>query len=179
MVSSFSFVNGVMNPPIRAILWSPLRFLLDGSLIRITYIGRKSGRRYSLVTMYARFGNELIVVVAQPKKKRWWRNFHESTPADVRLKGKRYTCVAQLLGKDVERITPRLEAYWTKHPSAARLYGYRRGEDGKFSSEDLARAAKDAVMVAFELPPGQERDARGRAAFRTEDVKAVEKGGAT
>jgi hypothetical protein len=152
MVSSFSFVNGVMNPPIRAILWSPLRFLLDGSLIRITYTGRRSGHRYSLVTMYARFGNELVVVVAQPEKKKWWRNFHEKAPAEVRLKGKRYTCVAQFLGKDLTRIVPRLEAYWSKHPSAARLYGFRRGEDGKFNGEDIAKAARQAVMIAFELP---------------------------
>ena len=151
MVSSFSFVNGVMNPPIRAILWSPLHFLLDGSLIRITYTGRRSGHRHSLVTMYTRFGDELVVVVAQPEKKQWWRNFHEKTPADVRLKGKRFTCVAQFLGKDVARIIPRLEAYWAKHPSAARLYGFRRGEDGKFSDEDIAKAAKHAVIVVFEL----------------------------
>jgi len=152
MVSSFSFVNSVMNPPIRAILWSPLHFLLDGSLIRITYTGRKSGHAHSLVTMYARFGNELVVVVAQPEKKQWWRNFRERTPTDVRLKGKRYTCVAQFLGKDVTKIAPRLEAYWAKHPSAARLYGFRRGEDGKFNGEDIAKAAREAVMVVFELP---------------------------
>jgi hypothetical protein len=152
MVSSFSFVNGVMNPPLRAILWSPLHFLLDGNLIRITYTGRRSGHRFSLVTMYARFGNELIVLVEQPEKKKWWRNFHEKAPADVRLRGQRYTCVAQLLEKDLTRIVPRLEAYWSKHPSAARLYGFRRGEGGKFNGEDIARAARQAIMVVFELP---------------------------
>jgi len=152
MASSFSFVNRVMNPPLRAVLWSPLRFLLDGSLIRITYTGRRSGHRYSLVTMYARFGNELVVVVAQPEKKKWWRNFHEKAPADVRLRGQRYTCDARLLEKEPTRRIPRLEAYWSKHPSAARLYGFRRGKDGKFNGEDIAKAARQAVMVVFELP---------------------------
>ena len=155
MASGFSFVNGVMNPPIRAILWSPLHFLLDGSLISLTYTGRRSGRKFSLVTMYARFGNELIVLVAQPEKKKWWRNFHEKTLADVRFKGQRYAFAAQLLRTDPSRVVPRLEAYYSKHPSAARLYGFRRGKDGKFNSEDMAKAAEQAVMVVFELTSGE------------------------
>jgi len=152
MASGFSFVNGVMNPPIRAILRTPLRFLLDGSLIALTYTGRRSGRRFSLVTMYAKFGNELIVLVAQPEKKKWWRNFHEKALVDVRFKGQRYTCAAQLLRTDPSSVVPRLEAYYSKHPSAARLYGFRKGKDGKFNSEDMAKAAEQAVMVVFELP---------------------------
>jgi hypothetical protein len=108
--------------------------------------------------MYAQFGNELIVLVGQPEKKKWWRNFHEKSFADVRFKGRRYTCAAQLLGTDPSSVVPRLEAYCSKHPSSARLYGLRKGEDGRFNSEDIARAAKQAVMVVFELPSGDAPD---------------------
>jgi len=152
MSSGLSFVNGVVNPPIRAILRSPLRFLLDGSLISLTYTGRRSGHRFSLVTMYAPFGNELIVVVGQPEKKKWWRNFRQNSLADVRFKGRKYICAAHLLEKDPSSLAPRFEAYCCKHPSTARLYGFRKGSDGKFKSEDITKAAEQSVMVVFELP---------------------------
>jgi hypothetical protein len=151
MVSAFSFPNHVMNPPIRLILGSPLRFLLDGNLIAITYTGRRSGRRFSLVTMYAESGKELLVVVAQPEKKKWWRNFREKASADVLFKGRRFACVAQVPERDSASIIPRLEAYCSRHPSLARSYKLRREKDGKFNSEDTARAAEDVVMVVFEL----------------------------
>ena len=153
MVSAFSFPNRVMNPPIRLILRSPLRFLLDGNLIALAYTGRRSGRKFSLVTMYAEFGKELLVVVAQAEKKKWWRNFHEKASADVLCKGRRFTCAAQVPRRDPAEIVPRLEAYCSRHPSSVRLFGLRREKDGKFNSEDLARAAADVVMVVFELPP--------------------------
>jgi len=152
MASGFSFVNGVMNPPIRAILRSPLRFLLDGNLISLTYTGRRSGHRFSLVTMYTKHDNELIVVVGQPEKKKWWRNFRENSFADVRFKGRKYTCAAQTLEKDPSSIAPRFEAYCCKHPSTAHLYGFRKGSDGKFKSEDIAIVAEQSVMVVFALP---------------------------
>jgi len=161
MASGFSFVNGVMNPPIRAILRSPLRFLLDGNLISLTYTGRRSGHRFSLVTMYAQFDNELIVVVGQPEKKNWWRNFREKALADVRFKGRKCTCAAQLLEKDPSNVVPRLEAYCCKHPSTARLYGFRKGSDGKFNSEDIAKASERSVMVVFELPSREAPPAEG------------------
>jgi hypothetical protein len=104
--------------------------------------------------MYAQFGNELIVLVGQHEKKKWWRNFHGKGFADVRFKGQRFTCAAQLFGTDPSKAVPRLEAYCSKHPSSARVYGFRKGDDGRFNSEDIARAAKQVVMVVFELPSG-------------------------
>ena len=153
MVTAFSFPNHVINPLIRLILRSPLRFLLGDNLIAITYSGRRSGHKFSLVAMYAEFGKELLVVVAQPEKKKWWRNFHEKASADVIFKGRRFACAGQVPKRDPARIVPRLEAYCSRHSSSARIFKLRREKDGKFNSEDLARAAKDVVMVVFELPP--------------------------
>ena len=143
-----------MNPLIRIILRSPLHFLLDGNLIAISYTGRRSGRRFSLVTMYAEFGKELLVIVAQPEKKKWWRNFHEKASADVLFKGQRFTCVAQVPERDRAGNVPRLEAYFSRHPFSARISKVRREKDGKLNSEDVARAAESVIMVVFELSPG-------------------------
>ena len=148
MVSLFSVVNSL----VRMILRSPLHSLLDRNLIGITYAGRTSGRRFSLVAQYAQFGSQLLVVVGEPERKNWWRNFQEQASADVLLRGQWLTCVARIPREDSERMVPRLEAYCSKFPGSARLYGLRQGKDGKFSSEEIAEAAKDIVMVVFELP---------------------------
>jgi hypothetical protein len=148
MVSLFSVVNSL----VRMILRSPLHSLLDGNLIGITYTGRRSGRRFSLVTQYAQFGNQLLVIVGEPERKNWWRNFQGKSAAEVLLRGQWLTCAAQIPGEDSERMAPRLEAYCSKFPGSARLYGLRQGKDGKFSSEEMAEAAKDIVMVVFGLP---------------------------
>jgi hypothetical protein len=55
-------------------------------------------------------------------------------------------------------MVPRLDAYCSKHPSSARVYGFKKGQDGKFKSEDIAKAAEQAVMVVFELPPSETSD---------------------
>jgi len=153
MVSSFSVANGVLNPIVRSLLRSPLRSLVDGSLMAIYYTGRRSGRGFSLVTMYARSGDQLIVVVGEAEKKKWWRNFRERTPATVLVRGEKLACDGQILRDDPRKVQS-FAAYCAKHPGAASLSGLKRGKDGTFNSEEMAKAARDAVMVVFDLPPG-------------------------
>jgi hypothetical protein len=153
MVSVFSFVNRVVNPLVRFALWSPFHSLLDGSLISITYTGRRSGRRFSLVTQYAQSDNQLVVVVGEPEKKKWWRNFRERTPVKIRLRGRLIACAAQTPRNDLVGTTARLVAYCSKFPRLARLHGLGPGKDGRFGGEEMAKAATDVVMVVFELPP--------------------------
>jgi hypothetical protein len=141
-----------MNPLVRTVLRSPFHSLLDGSLIGVSYTGRRSGRRFSLVTQYAQSGSQLIVVVGEPERKNWWRNFREQASAEVLLRGQRLPCTAQIPSKDYSTRVPELLAYCSRFPRAASLHGLKPGKDGKFSDEEVARAAEDTVMVVFELP---------------------------
>lgn len=49
--------------------------LVGGSIAQIAYTGRKSGKTFSLPVSYTRKNDELLVRVAMPEKKNWWRNF--------------------------------------------------------------------------------------------------------
>jgi hypothetical protein len=49
--------------------------LMGKGFVVITYVGRRSGRTFSTPVNYRRKGNELIIGVALPDKKSWWRNF--------------------------------------------------------------------------------------------------------
>ncbi|NMD57418.1 MULTISPECIES: hypothetical protein [Tsukamurella] len=48
---------------------------LGKSMVTISYTGRKSGKRFSLPVAYQRRGDEVVIGVAMPEQKQWWRNF--------------------------------------------------------------------------------------------------------
>lgn len=58
------------------------------SMVLITYTGRKSGKTFSLPVAFRQKGNELLIGVAMPDKKNWWRNFlDEGDQVTVKLQG--------------------------------------------------------------------------------------------
>jgi hypothetical protein len=44
-------------------------------LVKIRYVGRRSGKTVELPVGYRRSGNDIIIGVAAPDAKTWWRNF--------------------------------------------------------------------------------------------------------
>jgi hypothetical protein len=49
--------------------------LVRRGLIVIRYQGRKSGKTFELPVGYRRTGDTIVIGVAMPDKKAWWRNF--------------------------------------------------------------------------------------------------------
>ncbi|GAA4390199.1 nitroreductase/quinone reductase family protein [Tsukamurella soli] len=48
---------------------------LGGSMAVLSYTGRRSGKAVSLPVSYRRRGDDVVVGVAMPDQKSWWRNF--------------------------------------------------------------------------------------------------------
>ena len=44
-------------------------------LVVIRYVGRRSGKTFEIPVGYRRSGDDLIIGVASPDAKNWWRNF--------------------------------------------------------------------------------------------------------
>jgi hypothetical protein len=65
------------NIAVGAVLRSPIRGLLSGTTLLVRYEGRRSGRRVTIPTQYARVGNDLVIMVGGAGTKSWWRNFRE------------------------------------------------------------------------------------------------------
>jgi deazaflavin-dependent oxidoreductase (nitroreductase family) len=86
-----------LNPLIAGVLRSPLHPLLSPGLLLLTVTGRHSGRRYSIPVGYQRDGNDLVVMVSEARRKRWWRNYHEPGPVSVRLRGQDRSGRAELV----------------------------------------------------------------------------------
>jgi hypothetical protein len=59
-----------------ALLYAPVLGRLVGrGLTKIRYVGRRSGKTVELVVGYRRSGEDVIIGVAAPDAKTWWRNF--------------------------------------------------------------------------------------------------------
>jgi hypothetical protein len=59
-----------------ALLDAPVLGRLVGrGLTKIRYVGRRSGKTVELIVGYRRAGDDIIIGVATPDAKTWWRNF--------------------------------------------------------------------------------------------------------
>jgi deazaflavin-dependent oxidoreductase (nitroreductase family) len=94
--ASASLTRHLANPPLRAVLRSPLHRVCSGSLLVLSYTGRHSGKWYSIPLQYAVAGDELVLVAAHASDKAWWRNFAEAAPVTITLGGHRRRAVAEL-----------------------------------------------------------------------------------
>ncbi|MCX2929599.1 hypothetical protein ORI20_04890 [Mycobacterium sp. CVI_P3] len=57
-------------------------------LTTISYTGRRSGRTTTLPVGYRRRGQDILIGVAMPDRKTWWRNFTgEGAPLSILLSG--------------------------------------------------------------------------------------------
>jgi hypothetical protein len=72
-----------VNHMITGLLHSPLHGLLDPGICELRYTGRRTGRTVALPVMYARYGEQFVVVVGDAADKRWWRTFTRPYPVEV------------------------------------------------------------------------------------------------
>ena len=78
-------VNRLVTPLLQLPVIGPA---LRGSMVELRYTGRRSGKPVSLVVGYQRKGDDLLIGVAMPDSKTWWRNFHpDGGPITVVLDG--------------------------------------------------------------------------------------------
>ena len=68
-----------------ALLDAPLFGRIVGKgLVKIRYVGRRSGNRVELPVGYRRTGSGIVIGVAAPEAKTWWRNFlDDGAPIEV------------------------------------------------------------------------------------------------
>ncbi|NUS42756.1 MAG: hypothetical protein HOQ24_03540 [Mycobacteriaceae bacterium] len=61
---------------------------LGDAVTEISYVGKKSGRTITTPVSVRRSGEDVVIGVAAPDMKTWWRNFlGEGAPITVRLDG--------------------------------------------------------------------------------------------
>ena len=105
----FAILNRTGNRVVSLALHLPVLQGVAGSrLALVTVTGRRSGRRFTFPVAYRREGADRVVIdVAFPGRKRWWRNLRDPAPVDLRLAGETRTGLAQSI--ESERYGVRVE----------------------------------------------------------------------
>ncbi|MEU4237066.1 nitroreductase/quinone reductase family protein [Actinoplanes sp. NPDC026619] len=87
-LSRLRFVK-VVNGCVARLTVSPRWGRLVGrGIAMLTYTGRKSGRTFTIPIGYRRTADGILITVAMPDSKTWWRNFlRDGGPLSVRLDG--------------------------------------------------------------------------------------------
>jgi deazaflavin-dependent oxidoreductase (nitroreductase family) len=134
-----------INPVVRTLLRSPLHPLLSGSVLLITFTGRRTGRHYTTPVRYVRSG-ESIRCFSSPETL-WWRNLRGGAQVRLRIAGMERDYSASAIQGDPVRILAALREYLALFPQDAAYHSIARNRDGSLSPADLERAAHEAVVV--------------------------------
>jgi hypothetical protein len=130
------------NPFVRAVLRSPFHRLASGSLVLVTF-ARGDGSERVIPVMYEAVDGRWVTLASAPERKRWWRAFRHGAPATLLVAGTAVAVEGRLLEGDEARDA--LGAWVRRFPRGAGPLGLGRDP----SSDDLARAAEGAAVVAF------------------------------
>jgi deazaflavin-dependent oxidoreductase (nitroreductase family) len=136
-----------LNPLVAAVLRSPLHWLLSPGLLLITVTGRKTGRSYTIPVGYHRDGDAIVILVAEPASKRWWRNYRTSGPIALNLRGRRIVATASVLPPASDEYRRRVEASFRRSALIGRLFGIRFDAAAGLSGADLSDLADRLVVV--------------------------------
>jgi F420H(2)-dependent quinone reductase len=137
------------NVVVRLLLRSPLHFLLSDGLLLLTYMGRKSGKQYTIPVAYAREGDVVTVFTYHA----WWKSLLGGAPVVVEIKRHRFHGRAEVIWNDEKALATELLAYLKKHPKAAQGYNIPLDAKGQPDPDAVRQAAQFMVMVRISLAP--------------------------
>lgn len=112
----------IANTVVGAILQSPLHRVMSSKLVLIRYQGDHTGTEYTLPVQYADTHNGLVVMVARPDTKTWWRNFTTMGQVRVLVAGAWVPMTAHALrgSEDPDAVTPLLRSYASRFPNVVK-----------------------------------------------------------
>ena len=139
----------VVNPLMRALLRSPLHGLVSGSLLLITFTGRRSGREYTTPVGYEEHDGTLYVTSQTDRV--WWKNLRGGADVTVRLRGEIREGRADVI-EDDGTVADYVLGFVERHglEGTGRL-GLSFRDDEVPDRETLAAGLADTVVVQIEL----------------------------
>ena len=138
----------VMNPIMKGLLRSPLHRLLSGTLMLITYTGRKTGKQYTIPIGYFVWGEGELMSFSSA---RWWTNLRGGTPVTLLLKGRRVQAVPTVIEKR-EAVIDTLEEFIKRlGPRAARRLPIGLPRYRESTRDDLRNVPRGIALVHFQL----------------------------
>ena len=147
-MKSYRLISILLNPVVELILRSPFRFLLPKNWVVLTYTGRKTHKKHSLIFHVAQYKDEFIVVPGCfGELPTWWRNFRKESPVDLLQEGKTMECFARAIEHNETVAAPRLAEY-VRHFHADRI-GITADTTEEMFNKLVTAAAKTYPIVAI------------------------------
>ncbi|KAB1196649.1 MULTISPECIES: nitroreductase/quinone reductase family protein [Haloferax] len=132
------------NPFLRWLLRSPFHPLASRWFVLLSYVGPKSGRRYTFPVAYARDGDGVVVVTPKADSN-WWKNFRTPTTCRLWYRGARRAAVgAVVTGEGAIEL---LDTYASTHGYVARSLGV--SDEPEEYRTSLEETAKTLAVVRF------------------------------
>lgn len=130
------------------LLRSPFHRLISGSILLITYTGRRSGSQFSAPLNYVRDGKTLWVTSVHERT--WWRNFREEYPIQVLLEREEIGGYGQAI-TETEKLIKAFNEFFRLSPSSARIFKVDLEDSGTPNQEDLERIITERVLVRIQI----------------------------
>lgn len=138
---------GAMPPWLnRTMIWllrSPFHRMVSGSVMLITFTGRKSGKRYTIPVSYTQQGEAIIAFTHSD----WAKNLRNGAAVTLRLQGRDVQGVAHAITNDPATILPYLRIHLRQLTRDLRFYHVRLDANGQPDEADLAKAAETSVLI--------------------------------
>lgn len=139
-------VPPALNKTMKFVLRSPLHKVVSGSILLVTFTGRKSGKTYTTPVSYSRKGDQVMIFTHA----NWWKNLRGGAPVKLRLQGKDVPGTAEPV-TDKAAIADELFAHLKQTPFDAKYYNVSFDEQGDPIKEDIEKAVETVIMVRVEL----------------------------
>lgn len=97
----------LMNPIMKALLRSRLHRLVSGTLMLLTYQGRKTGKWHTNPVGYFEWDKDELMAFTSG---RWWVNVRDGTPVTLLIKGQRLEAVPTVI-HDREAVIQTVEEF--------------------------------------------------------------------
>lgn len=136
-----------LNVIFAALLRSPFHKKLSDRFILLSFKGRRSGKRYTLVVGYGREAE--ILEVISPRN--WWKNLQgENTQVSVLLQGQWYKGIAEAFHGDETVAAGYLRAM-QRSPRLIHMYHVQVDATGQPERESVLQATQTCALVRIRL----------------------------
>ncbi len=142
-----------LNPLVSYVLRSRFHFPLSRGLLLLTVTGRRSGRRYTIPVGYQRRGDGLFVLVSKARRKRWWRNYIDPGPVELRVCGRTVCGEARCLPSSAEEFREVFDSTFQRYPRLGRQFGIFYDRRVGLTGEQQKKIAEDGAVVKIALAP--------------------------
>ena len=139
----------IINPPVRALLRSPLHGLMSSNTLLLSFTGRKTGRPLATPISYYLEDNTAHCFTNRSFK--WWKNLNNGQRVQLTIRGETWQSKPVVETENHKLMADQLDAFLRAVPRDAAHAGVTLAPDGTPSTDDIKRVVPDMVYLKFPL----------------------------